>query len=157
MDKPILYKSAMLCIKLHVVYLGMKTATFTWTGTGDRMLVSCLSMTDARVKYKNSNVETSIRIRPLNTLALNDPSKFRSKKPGCCNPLSWAHKRWGLLARASTKPCTAIDMQHICCQYHIEITATSLSKLSIVQYSANYKKKNHEPLCFDVHSGSHYT
>lgn len=108
--KPILYESAMFCMDLHVANLGMTTATFTWTGIADRMLVSCLCIEGARVEPKNSNVETSIRIRPLSSLALNDLSKFRSKKPGCYNPISWADKPRGLSARAIMKTRTAIAM-----------------------------------------------
>ena len=43
--------------------------------------------------HKYSKVETSIRMRPLNSLALNEPNRFWSKNFGLCNPRSWAHKR----------------------------------------------------------------
>lgn len=119
----------------------METATFAWTGTANCMLVCSLCIKDSIVEHKNLNVKTSIRIRPLNALALNEPSKFRSKKSGSYNPLSWAHKRRGLLARDAIKPCTAIDMEHICCQCHIKITASSLFTSSIVQYNVNCIKR----------------
>ena len=109
-------------------------------GTADRMLVSYLCNEGARVEHKNSNVETSIRIRPLNSLALNEPSKFRSKNPGCPNPLSWAHKRRGLLTRPTVNLCNIIDMNAICCQCHIAQTASSLSRLSIAQNNVNCNK-----------------
>ena len=89
-ERPILYKYAMLCMELPVANLEIDTATLIWTGMVDRIFVSCLCKKRARVEHKYSNVETSIRMRPLNSLALNDPSKFWSKKPGCRNPLSWA-------------------------------------------------------------------
>ena len=59
--KPILYESAMFCMDLHVANLGMTTATFTWTGIADRMLVS-LSMHRRREsgtqKLKCGNIHT---------------------------------------------------------------------------------------------------
>ena len=94
-ERPILYKFAMFCIELHVANLDMDTSTFTWTGTANRKCVFFLVGADARVVYKYSNVDTSMRIRPL-----NDPNKFWSKKPGRCNPLLWAHKLRGRDARS---------------------------------------------------------
>ena len=124
----------------------MATATLIWTGTAKRMLVSCLCMAGASVDYKNSNVETSIRIRPLNSLALNEPSKFQSKNPGSNNPLSCAHKRRGLFVRVAISPDTLIHTEHICSQVQIAITAPSLSKRSNVQYNVNYIKKRKSSL-----------
>ena len=121
--------------------LEMATVTFTRTCTADHMLVSCLCNEGERVEHKNSNVETSIRIRPLNSLALNKPSKFRSKNPGCPSSLLWAHKRRGLLTRPTVNFCNIIDMNAICCQCHIEMTSSSLSRLSIAQNNVNCKKK----------------
>ena len=120
-ERPILYKSAMLLIELHVANLNMDTATFTWTGTAKCMLVSCLVRKGARVLHKYSNVDTSMRIRHLNSLALNDPNKFWSKNPGRCNPLSWAHNLRGQDARSRRKPCIAIVTQHSSCHCHTRI------------------------------------
>ena len=92
-ERPILYKSAIHCIEILVANLEIATTTFTWTRMVNRMYVSCFCKWDARVLYKYSNVKTSIRMRPLNSLALNEPKRFRSKKPGWCKPLSWAHNR----------------------------------------------------------------
>lgn len=63
-------------MKLPMVYLEIEIGTFTCTSTADRMLVSCLCNEGAREKHKNSNVKTSIHMRLLNSLALNEPSKF---------------------------------------------------------------------------------
>lgn len=53
--------SPMLCMELLVA---------------NRMFVFCLRNNGAGVLHKYSKVETSIRIRPLNSLALNNPNKF---------------------------------------------------------------------------------
>ena len=106
-DRPILYKSAILCIELHVASLDMNTATFTWTGTASRMFVSFLCMAGASVLHKYSNVNTSMRIRPLNSRVLNEPKRFWSKNPGRCKPLSWAHKHLGRGARCVMYLCNA--------------------------------------------------
>ena len=68
----------MLCRTKHVE---TKSGTF----------FKCTSTLYAKHKY--SKVETSIRMRPLNSLALNEPNRFWSKNFGLCNPRSWAHKR----------------------------------------------------------------
>ena len=146
-ERPILYKSAMLCMELPVASLEIDTATFTLTGIADLMLVSCLRKVGARVEHQYSNVETSIRMRPLNSLALNEPTRLRSKNPGCCNRLSWAHKRQGRLARTRMNPYTVIHMEHICCQCHTKITPSSNDKLSIVQYSDNCKRRRTISCC----------
>ena len=90
-ERPLLYKSAMFCMELHVANLVMDTATLTWTGRANRIAVSLLCSNGARVLHKYSKVEMSIRIQPLNSSALNDPNKFWSKKPGWWRPCSWAH------------------------------------------------------------------
>ena len=120
-EKPILYKWAMLCIKLLVANLHMDTVTFTWTGTANRMFVSYLVMKGARVLHKYSNVDTSMRIRPLNSLALNDLNKFWSKKPGWWNSLSRTHTLRGRDARSHWQPCIANTRQHNWCHCHISI------------------------------------
>ena len=124
--RPILYKSAMLYMELPVANLDIDTTTLTWTGMANRMFVSCLCNNGARILHKYSKIETSIRIRPLNSLALNDPSKFWSKKPGWCIPLSWAHNRRGHLPWSRMNPCSARVMQQSCCQCHITIAPSSL-------------------------------
>ena len=86
---PILYKSVILCIELSVTNIDVDTTTFTWTGTASRMCIFYLVKKGGRVLHKYSNIDTSMRIRPLNSLALNNPNKFWSKIPGRCNPLSW--------------------------------------------------------------------
>lgn len=59
------------------------------------------------MEHMYSNVETSIRMQPLNSLALNEPSKFRSKNSGPRNHLSYAHRCRGRLPCTRMNPCTA--------------------------------------------------
>ena len=75
-ERPILYKSAMVCIELTVANREIATATFTYTGIAGRMFVSCLSNDGTRVEHKYSKVDTSIRMRDLNSLALKEPRRF---------------------------------------------------------------------------------
>ena len=120
-DRPIRYKSAMHCIELPVANLEIDTATFTWTGMTKRILVSCLNKSGARILHKYSKVETSIRIRPLNSLALKLPNMFWSKNPGLCNPLSWAHKcRW-CLPFPRLRAWSPTLNHSICCQCYTKI------------------------------------
>ena len=125
-DRPMRYKSAMTCIELHVANLEIDIATLICTGMAKRMLVSCLRKSGARVPHKYSKVKTSIRIRPLNSLALNEPNRFWSKNPGLCNPRSWAHKRCECLPLLSLKAWSASVKHCICCQCHKKILSSSL-------------------------------
>ena len=102
----------MHCIELPVANFKIETTTFTWTWMAKRMLVSCLCKSDARVLHKYSKVETFIRIRSLNSLALKLPNKFWSKNPGLCNPRSWAHKRRWCLPLRSLKSWSASVNKH---------------------------------------------
>ena len=117
-DRPIMYKSAMHCMELPEANLVIDTTIFTCTGMARRMFVSRLCKSGARLLHKYSNVETSIRMRPLNSLELNEPNKFWSKKPGLCKPRLWAHSRRCRLPLHSLNPCNASVMQHSCCQCH---------------------------------------
>lgn len=103
-ERPILYQSGMHCIELHVANLEIATATFTWTGMANRMFVFRLCKSGARVLHKYSDVDTSVRMRPLNSLAVNESKRFWSKKPGRCKPLSWAHNRRCCLPFSSLNP-----------------------------------------------------
>ena len=122
-DKPILYKSVMHYIKLPVANMEIDTTTITRTGMAKRNLVSCLCKSGPRVLHKYSKVKMSIRMRPLNSLSLNDPNRIWSKNHGLCNPRSWAHKRRCCLPLHSLNPCNASVKQPNCCQCH-NITAS---------------------------------
>ena len=138
-DSPIRYKSAMHCIELPVANLEIDTTTFTSTGMAKRMLVSCLFKSSARIPHKYSKVETSIRIRPLNSLALKLPNKFWSKNPGLCNPRSWAHKRLSCLPLRSLRPWSTSVKQPNCCQCHNKIISLSLDIISKVVNKESWK------------------
>ena len=131
-ERPILYKSTMVYIVLHVANLEIATTTVISTGIVGRIFVSCFCNDGASVEHKYSNVEKFIRIRVLNSRELNDPRRFRSKNPGCPNPLSWAHRRINRLAYTRMEPSTAIVTKHIYCQCNKDITHTTFNKLFIV-------------------------
>ena len=139
-ERPILYKSAMFCIELHVANLEIVTATFTWIGIGDRMFVPCFCIDGANIEHKYSNVEMFICMRDLNSLALNEPRRFRSKNSGYPIPLLWAHIRLSRPAHTRLNPSAATVTQHICCQCHKHITHTHIyiSKFSSVQSSNSW-------------------
>ena len=137
--RPILYKYAMLCMELFVANLKMNTTILTWTGTANRMFISCLCKNGARVLHKYSNVDTFMRIRPLNSLALNDPSRFWSKKPGRCNPFSWAHNRRGRGPWSRMYPSSARVMKQSCCHCQTKIAPSSLDMVSRVVNKDNWK------------------
>ena len=118
----------------------MDTTTFTWTGMANCMLVSCQCKSGARVVQKYSNVETSIRMRLLNSLALNEPIRFSSKKPGWCNPLSCAHNRRGRLSWTSFISTCANVMKHSCCQCHRKMTTSSLDIHSKAMNNDSWKR-----------------
>ena len=120
----------MLCIELPVANLDMDTTTFTWTGKANHKCVSFLVSAGARVTHKYSNVDMFMCIRPLNSLALNDPNKFWSKKPGQCDPLSWAHKLRGRDARSRWWLCSAKTRQHSWCHYHRSISPWCVDRVS---------------------------
>ena len=126
-------------MELPVANLEINTTTLIWIGMVDCIFVSCFYKKHARMEHKYSNVEMSIRMRPLNPLALNDSSKFWSKKLGYHNPLSWAHSHRGRLPCTRLNTCTASVMQQSCCQCHTEITPWSLDKLSNVQNNESWK------------------
>lgn len=113
-------------MELPMANLDIDTATFTWTGMVPRMFVSCLCKSGVRVLHKYSKVDTSILMRPLNSLALNKPSKIWSKNPGWCSPLSWAHSLRSRLPCRRLNPYSAIAMLHICCQFQTKIDTSSL-------------------------------
>ena len=117
----------------------------------DRIFVYCLCNEGARLKLKYLNVEMSIRMRPLNSLALNDPSRFQSKNPGYRNPLSWAHRCQGHLTRirlnlAPQPPYNTIVANAIQ-KSHLHPLTNFLSCKTIT----SERQKNHEPLDLDVH------
>ena len=130
-ERPILYKSAMHNMELPVANLKIATTTFTWTGMAKRNLVSCLCKSGVRVVHKYSKVETSICMRPLNSLALNEPKRFWSKNPGLCNPRSWAHKRRCCLSLHDFNPCIA-SVKPICWACHSKTFSFSLDMLFMV-------------------------
>ena len=103
-----------------------------------RNLVSCLCKSSARVVHKYSKVETSIRMRPLNSLALNEPNRFWSKNLGLCNPRSWAHKRRCCLPLHNFNPCTA-SVKPICWQCHSKIASLSLDRHSRLVNKESWK------------------
>ena len=146
-EKPILYKWAMLCIKLLVANLHMDTVTFTWTGTANRMFVSYLVMKGARVLHKYSNVDTSMRIRPLISLAFNDPNKFCSMKSDLYNSLSWAHTLCGRDAQSCWQPCIANTRQHSWCHYHINIFPWCVDRVLKAMDIDNCRTKKITSLC----------
>ena len=117
-DRPILYKSAMHCIEFHVASLEIDTTTFTWIRMATCMSVSCVRKSGARVLHKYSKVEMFIRMRPLNSLTLNEPNKVWLKNLGRCNPRSWAHRRRGRLPLYSLNPWSASVMKPNCCHCH---------------------------------------
>ena len=80
-----------------------------------RNLMSCLCKSGARVVHKYSKIETSIRMRPLNSLALNEPKRFWSNNHGLCNPRSWAHKHRCCLPLHNFNPCIA-SVKPNCCK-----------------------------------------
>ena len=128
-------------MELSVANLEIETTIFTWTGMAKRNLVSCLCKFGARVVHKYSKVETSIRMRPLNSLALNEPNRFWSKNPGLCNPRSWAHNRHCCLPLHNFNPCIASDKPN-CCQCHRKIASFSLEIHSMVANKESWKISN---------------
>ena len=100
--------------------------------------------------HRYSKVPTSIRIRHLNSLALNDPSRFWSKKSGWCKPLLWAYNRLGLRPCIRIAPCSARVKQQSCCQWQATIAPSSLDMLSKVDLELKYNT-NYEPLHSRIH------
>ena len=137
-DMPILYKLAMHCMELSVANLEIDTTTFTWIGIAKRNLVSRLCKCGARILHKYSKVESSIRMRPLNSLALNEPNRFWSKNPGLCNPRSWAHKHRCCLPLHNFKPCHA-SVKPIYWPCHNKIASLSLDIHSRVANRESWK------------------
>ena len=119
------YVRAMHCIKLHVTNLEFDIATFTWIGMAKRKLVSCLCKLGTIVLHKYSEVKTTIHMRHLNSLALNEPNKLWLKNHGLCNPRSWAYKRRCYLLLHNLNPCSASVRQTIYCQCHSKIASLS--------------------------------
>ena len=140
-NRPILYKSAMHYMELPVANLEIDTAIFIWTGMARRNLVSCLCKSGARVLHKYSKVDTSIRMRPLNSLSLNDPNSNWSKKPGLCNPRSWAHKHRCCLPLHNLNPCNASVKQPNCCQCYNKTASLSLDIHSKVASKESWKMR----------------
>lgn len=128
----------MHCIELLVANLEISTSTFTWTGMVKCNVVSCLYKSSARVVHKYSQVKTSIRMRPLNSLALNEPKKLWSKNPDLCNPRSWAHKRHCCFPLHNFNPCTA-SVKPICWACHNKAASLSLDMHSRVVNKENWK------------------
>ena len=138
-DRPIMYKSAMHCMKLPVANLEIDTTIFTWTGMAKRMFVSRLCKSGAIVLHKYSKVETFIHMCPLNSLALNEPNTFWSRNPGWCNPRSWAHRRRCCLPLHSLNPCSASVIQPSCCECYRKIASSSLDIHSKVVNKESWK------------------
>lgn len=123
-DRSILYKFAMLYMKLLVANFDMETVTL------NRYILPHVGIVFLQWRRKSETQELKCEnIHPhatLNFLALNEPSKFRSKNPDCPSPLSWAHKPQDIVTLPSwIFACQSICI--VCCQCYIKMNFSSLT------------------------------